>query len=96
MRKALQTARSEQATVVCLVPARTDTKWFWDTARYGEIRFLKGRVKFVTSETIVLPENKRPGAPFPSAVVIFRCGDVWPNVSFWDWRSERKDTTNVR
>lgn len=50
------------ATVVCLVPARTDTNWWWDHARYGEVRFLKGRLRFVGAES---------GAPFPSAVVIF-------------------------
>lgn len=55
------------ATVVCLVPARTDTSWWHDYAMKGEIRFLRGRVKF-----------QQPGkagnnsAPFPSAIVIFR------------------------
>jgi phage N-6-adenine-methyltransferase len=51
------------ACVVCLVPARTDTAWWHDFAMRGEIRFLRGRLKF--------SGNKR-GAPFPSAVVIFR------------------------
>jgi phage N-6-adenine-methyltransferase len=52
------------ATVVCLVPARTDTKWFQDYClRYGEIRFVRGRLKFGGCEN---------PAPFPCAVVIFR------------------------
>jgi phage N-6-adenine-methyltransferase len=57
------------ASVVCLVPARTDTAWWHDYAMQGEIRFLRGRVKFVSRD--------EPGgsAPFPSAVVIFRQGD---------------------
>lgn len=50
------------ATVVCLVPARVDTGWWWRWCRHGEIRFLRGRLKFGGSET---------GAPFPSAVVVF-------------------------
>ena len=50
------------ATVVCLVPARVDTAWWWHNCRYGEVRFLRGRLKFGGSET---------SAPFPSAVVIF-------------------------
>jgi phage N-6-adenine-methyltransferase len=50
------------ATVVCLVPARVDTAWWWDNCRYGEVRFLRGRLKFGDSDT---------SAPFPSAVVIF-------------------------
>lgn len=51
------------ATVVCLVPSRTDTKWFHDFAMKGEIRFIKGRLKFGGCEN---------SAPFPSAVVVFK------------------------
>jgi len=51
------------ATVVCLVPARTDTAWWHDYAVNGEIRFLRGRLKFGDATN---------SAPFPSAVVIFR------------------------
>ncbi|HEY8768741.1 MAG TPA: DNA N-6-adenine-methyltransferase [Dehalococcoidia bacterium] len=50
------------AIVVCLVPARTDTAWWWDHARHGEVRFLRGRLRFVGADS---------SAPFPSAVVIF-------------------------
>lgn len=69
--KAAQEAR-KGATVVCLVPSRTDTRWWhehvWDactnTYRPGvEVRFVKGRLKFGGSKN---------SAPFPSAVVIFR------------------------
>jgi len=38
--------RAGGATVVCLVPARTDTDWWHRYAIRGEIRFLKGRLKF--------------------------------------------------
>lgn len=51
------------ATVVCLVPSRTDTKWWHRYARRGEIRYMKGRIRF---------EGAEHSAPFPSAVVIFR------------------------
>jgi phage N-6-adenine-methyltransferase len=53
------------ATVVCLVPARTDTKWFkvcWN-ARY--LIFLHKRVRFV------LGEKKKSSPTFPSVLVIF-------------------------
>jgi site-specific DNA-methyltransferase (adenine-specific) len=59
-------------TTVCLVPSRTDTRWWhehvWDancdSCRPGvEIRFVKGRLKFGGAEN---------GAPFPSVVIIFR------------------------
>ena len=52
------------ATVVCLIPSRTDTKyWHEYVMKAGEIRFVKGRLKFGDSSN---------SAPFPSAVVIFR------------------------
>ena len=51
------------ATVVCLVPARTDTKWWHAYATRGEITFVRGRLKFGGSKN---------SAPFPSAVVVFR------------------------
>lgn len=53
------------ATVVCLLPSRTDTKWWHDYCMKGEIRFIKGRLKFGDSKN---------SAPFPSAIVVF--GDL--------------------
>ena len=51
------------ATVVCLVPARTDTAWWHDYAMKGVITFVRGRLKFGGSKN---------SAPFPSAVVVFQ------------------------
>ncbi len=51
------------ATVVCLLPARTDTKWWHNFVMRGEIRLLRGRLRFGGSKN---------SAPFPSAVVVFR------------------------
>ncbi len=62
VRKAYEAAQ-DGATVVCLLPARTDTAWFHDYCQKGEIRFLRGRLKFGGSKN---------SAPFPSMVVIFR------------------------
>ena len=50
------------ATVVCLVPARTDTAWWHDYAAHGKIRFIRGRLKFGSGKA---------NAPFPSALVVF-------------------------
>ena len=50
------------ATVVCLVPARTDTAWWHDYAMQGKITFIRGRLKF---------GNSKNSAPFPSALVVF-------------------------
>lgn len=52
----------EGATVVCLLPARTDTSWWHDYCMKGEIRLIRGRLKF---------GNSKNSAPFPSAIVIF-------------------------
>jgi phage N-6-adenine-methyltransferase len=55
------------ATVVCLVPARTDTIWWHNYAIKGEVRFIKGRLKFEQPGFA-----KNSSAPFPSAIVIFK------------------------
>lgn len=56
--------------VVCLLPARTDTKWWWDYCMKGKIRFIKGRLKFKGRNT--KGELVNYPATFPSAVVIFK------------------------
>lgn len=61
MKKAYEEGRKD-ATVVCLVPARTDTAWWHDYAMQGDIQFIRGRLKF---------GNAKDGAPFPSAIVVF-------------------------
>lgn len=59
-----ESAKFRGATVVSLLPARTDTKWWheWIYERGYEVRFIKGRLKF---------SGHKNSAPFPSAVVIF-------------------------
>jgi len=65
VRKAFEAAQ-EGATVVCLLPARTDTRWWHEyVMRAAEIRFLRGRLRF---------GGARNPAPFPSVVVVFRKG----------------------
>lgn len=62
--KAKESAQLNKATVVCLLPARTDTKWFHDIILpYAtQITFVKGRLKF---------GGHKNAAPFPSMIVIF-------------------------
>jgi len=71
IRKAWEESR-KGCTVVCLLPARTDTKYFhgyiWDKHSHRpkpgvEVRFLQGRLRFVGAKS---------SAPFPSMIVIFR------------------------
>jgi len=63
--KRAREAASDGTTVVCLLPARTDTAWWHDhVAEHAtEVRFLRGRLKFGGSTN---------SAPFPSAIVVFR------------------------
>lgn len=54
-------------TIVMLLPARTDTRYFHDYIyNQAEIRFLKGRIKFLVNGEELYP------APFPSMVVVFK------------------------
>jgi len=62
VKKAWLSAHKENTMVVCLLPARTDTKWFHKYCVHGEIWFIKGRLRFGGSKN---------SAPFPSMVVIF-------------------------
>jgi len=63
--------------IVCLVPARTDTEWWWNNCIQGEIRFIKGRLKF----------SDQAGAPMASAVVILKQKNE-PKVIWWDIKSK--------
>ena len=61
--KWVEKAYKSNAVVVCLVPARTDTRWWHEFCmKSKEIRLVQGRLKFGGSKS---------SAPFPSAVVIF-------------------------
>jgi phage N-6-adenine-methyltransferase len=63
VQKAYESAQSG-ALVVCLLPARVDTRWWHDyVLPVAEVRYLKGRLKFGGCEN---------SAPFPSVVAIFR------------------------
>nr|DAO51967.1 MAG TPA: DNA N-6-adenine-methyltransferase [Caudoviricetes sp.] len=66
VKKAKETARQGKATVVCLLPARTDTAWWHDyVMKANEIRLIRGRLKF---------GDGKGSAPFPSAIVVFKKG----------------------
>jgi site-specific DNA-methyltransferase (adenine-specific) len=56
------------ATVVLLIPARTDTSYWHDYIfPYAkDIRYIRGRLKFVNRV-----QDKPQPAPFPSAIIVF-------------------------
>lgn len=64
IRKAYDSVKNNDAElVVCLLPSRTDTKWFHEYCLKGEITYIRGRLKF---------GNSKVSAPFPSIIVVFK------------------------
>lgn len=75
-------------TVVCLLPARTDTKWYHEYCKKGEIEFIRGRLKFGTEKywqwvweqeymngkrnRLYKKYGSKSPAPFPSMIVVFK------------------------
>jgi len=57
------TSAQQGAVVVCLLPARTDTRWWHGFVMRGEVRLLRGRITF---------EGGKAGPPVPAALVVFR------------------------
>lgn len=81
VKKAYEEAQ-KGATVVCLLPARTDTSWWHEyVMKAREIRFVRGRLRF---------GGAKNGAPFPSAVVVFAPGENVPVIKSmstrWNYR----------
>ncbi len=63
-KKAYEESRNEETTVVMLIPARTDTRYFHDWIYHkAELRFIKGRLKFGEAKN---------SAPFPSMLCIYK------------------------
>lgn len=64
MKKAYEESKKPDTTVVCLIPSRTDTKYWHDYCmKATHVHFIKGRLKFEG-----VADNS---APFPSAIVVF-------------------------
>jgi len=74
------------AQVVCLVAARTDTRWWWEVCTYGEIRFIRGRINFVGGKN---------GSTFPSAVVILH-PYLQTQLTLWDDTFAQQSATQKR
>ena len=56
------------ATVVCLLPARTDTRWWHNYVPLAaELRLIKGRLRFKRNGC-----NTNIPAPFPSVIIVFK------------------------
>ena len=62
VKRAFESSQYNRVIGVCLLPARTDTRWFHDYCTKGEVYFLRGRLKF---------GGAKNSAPFPSMIVVF-------------------------
>lgn len=66
--KWMEKARTSGAMCVCLVPARTDTRWWHNNVEgKAKVRFIKGRLRFGGSKW---------NAPFASVLVIYEHPDL--------------------
>jgi len=79
------------ATVVCLIPSRTDTIYWHEYVMKGNITFIKGRLVFgddaywqsvwgreyinCKKNSLYKKYGRKNAAPFPSAVVVFGGGE---------------------
>jgi len=66
-------------TTVCLVAARTEADWWWETCTQGEVRFLRRRLGF----------NGYGVAPFSSAVIVLG-PNIRQKVIWWDVDQRKK------
>jgi len=85
--------------VVMLIAARTDTVAWWNFIRQGEVRFLKGRLRFGLPLEYIAEQQQKilsgelppdhkiktlHSAPFPSAIVVFRKHFYRPGTIYWE------------
>lgn len=72
MDKCADYAERGGGTVCALIPMRSDTAWFHRSVmRASELRLFRGRIRFGGSSA---------GAPFPSALAVFRPGHRGPPI----------------
>lgn len=72
VKKAFESSRAD-CVCVCLLPVRSDTRWWHDyIMRSSEIRLLEKRLSF---------EGAKNKAPFPAAIVVFRPASTSPLLS---------------
>jgi phage N-6-adenine-methyltransferase len=79
------------ALVVCLVHARTDTRWWHESVQNcaDEIYFLRGRLRFLCAK------KTKFTAPFPSAVVVYLPGTQDLQLGR-PWRQHKTNEISIR
>jgi phage N-6-adenine-methyltransferase len=74
VKKAFEESQKPDTTVVMLIPARTDTRYWHDYCMKADlIYFVKGRLHFKNKVIAdYTGKTKTSPAPFPSAVIVFK------------------------
>ena len=85
--KAIMENRRHRTRIVMLLPASTDTKWFWELSAMAYILLMYGRVRFD------LPGEEQDGNPMRpdrGAMVAILDRSIFPAIIAWDWREDMK------
>lgn len=87
MRRAFHAANTGQATVVCLIPNRSNAPWWHDyVMKATEIRFVRKKVAFAGGT----------GVPFwGSVIAVFRKGQVCKSPKVSSWEQPQRSKTGV-
>ncbi len=84
---AYEQSQKHGSTVVCLVPARTDTVWFHVAAARSNMRLLKGRIAFERASGV--DTEHKPGA-FGSVLIEFSPKKNKGSIKTWEWKNDLK------
>ncbi len=82
---AYEQSQKHGSTIVCLVPARTDTVWFHNAAGRGTLILLKGRISFERAHG--KDTEHKPGA-FGSMLIVFGPNYEKNIIKRWEWKNE--------
>ena len=91
LEKGYGACKTQESTVVYLLPASTGTKWFADYCTRGEIRFIRGRVQFVNIGPGGIIDSGN-SSNFDNVVVIFDPATIDSDnrkVVFYDSKGEK-------
>ena len=84
---AYEQSQKNNSTIVCLVPARTDTVWFHEAAARGNLTLLKGRIAFERAHG---KDTEHKSGAFGSMLIIFSKDKKYMpgKISRWEWKND--------
>jgi phage N-6-adenine-methyltransferase len=87
---AYEQSKKHGSTIVCLVPARTDTVWFHTAHKRGSMHLLKGRIAFERAHGN--DTEHKPGA-FGSVLIAFGPNITKEKIRTWEWKNDLSRTS---